>query len=112
MKAANTTVIIITHRIGILGATDKLAIMQDGAVSAFGDSKEIFERCLARPQVARANLRAEDCIGSHIETSGDCRGTAEIVPRWRSVSDRCQCPAMPRRKPSHDLFGPNGDGIV
>jgi ATP-binding cassette subfamily C protein len=52
MKAANTTVIIITHRIGILGATDKLAIMEGGAVSAFGESREIFERCLARPQVA------------------------------------------------------------
>ena len=52
MRAANTTVIIITHRIGILGATDKIAIMQGGAVSAFGDSKEVFERCLARPQVA------------------------------------------------------------
>ena len=52
MKAARTTVIIITHRIGILGAANKLAIMQGGAVSAFGDSKEIFERCLARPQVA------------------------------------------------------------
>jgi ATP-binding cassette subfamily C protein len=52
MKAANTAVIIITHRIGILGATNKLAIMQGGAVSAFGDSREVFERCLARPQVA------------------------------------------------------------
>jgi ABC-type protease/lipase transport system fused ATPase/permease subunit len=51
MKAANTTVIIITHRIGILAATNKIAIMQGGAVSAFGDSKEIFERCMARPQV-------------------------------------------------------------
>jgi ABC-type protease/lipase transport system fused ATPase/permease subunit len=51
MKAANTTVIIITHRIGILGATNKLAIMQGGAVSAFGDSREVFERCVARPQV-------------------------------------------------------------
>jgi hypothetical protein len=26
--------------------------MQGGEVSAFGDSKEVFERCLARPQVA------------------------------------------------------------
>jgi ATP-binding cassette subfamily C protein len=52
MKAANTTVIIITHRIGILAATNKIAIMQGGAVSAFGDSKEIFERYLARPQVS------------------------------------------------------------
>src|SRR5437879_10380151 len=52
MKAANTTVIIITHRIGILAATDKIAIIHGGAVSAFGDSQDIFERCLARPQVA------------------------------------------------------------
>ena len=52
MKAANTTVIIITHRIGILGATNKLAIMQGGVVSAFGESREIFERYLTRPQVA------------------------------------------------------------
>jgi len=52
MKAANTTVIIITHRMGILGATDKIAIMQSGAISAFGASKEIFERHLVRPQVA------------------------------------------------------------
>jgi ATP-binding cassette subfamily C protein len=51
LKAVNTTVIIITHRMGILGATDKIAIMQGGAISAFGDSKEIFERHLARPQV-------------------------------------------------------------
>jgi ATP-binding cassette, subfamily C, type I secretion system permease/ATPase len=51
LKARNTTVIIITHRMGILGATDKIAIMQGGAISAFGDSKEIFERHLARPQV-------------------------------------------------------------
>jgi PrtD family type I secretion system ABC transporter len=52
MKAANTTVLIISHRIGILAVTDKIAIMQGGAISAFGDSKEIFERYLSRPQVA------------------------------------------------------------
>jgi PrtD family type I secretion system ABC transporter len=51
MKAANTTVVIITHRIGILGVTDKIAIMESGAISAFGASKDIFERHLARPQV-------------------------------------------------------------
>ena len=70
MKAANTTVIIITHRIGILGATDKLAIMQEGAVTAFGESREVFERCLARPQVAsrepvpgRSDQKYENGVG-------------------------------------------------
>jgi ABC-type protease/lipase transport system fused ATPase/permease subunit len=51
MKAANTTVIIITHRIGILAATNKIAIMQGGAISAFGESKDVFDRYLTRPQV-------------------------------------------------------------
>jgi PrtD family type I secretion system ABC transporter len=52
MKIANVTVIIVTHRMGILAATNKIAIMQDGALTAFGESEEIFERYLSRPQVA------------------------------------------------------------
>ena len=51
MKIANIMVIVITHRMGILAATDKLAIMQGGTVAAFGDSEEIFERYLSRPQI-------------------------------------------------------------
>jgi PrtD family type I secretion system ABC transporter len=51
-KSANITVVIITHRMGILAATNKIAIMQGGALSAFGNSKEIFERYVSRPQVA------------------------------------------------------------
>jgi PrtD family type I secretion system ABC transporter len=52
MKIANITVIIVTHRMGILAATNKIAIMQGGALTAFGDSEEIFERYLSQPQVA------------------------------------------------------------
>ena len=52
LKAANTTVVVITHRIGILAATDKIAIMQGGMISAFGGSEEIYERYLARPQLS------------------------------------------------------------
>jgi ATP-binding cassette, subfamily C, type I secretion system permease/ATPase len=51
MKAANITVVIITHRMGILAATNKIAIMQEGAITAFGDSDEIFERYLSRPHI-------------------------------------------------------------
>ncbi|MFL6838972.1 MAG: type I secretion system permease/ATPase, partial [Bradyrhizobium sp.] len=52
MKIANITVVIVTHRMGILAATNKIAIMQGGALTAFGESEEIFERYLTRPQVA------------------------------------------------------------
>ena len=74
MKAANTTVIIITHRIGILGATNKLAIMQGGAVSAFGDSREVFERCLARPQVA-----SREPVPPH--PNQQCEGSLGVAPQ-------------------------------
>ena len=52
MKAANTMVVVVTHRIGVLAATTKIAIMQNGALGAFGDSNEIVERYLSRPQIA------------------------------------------------------------
>jgi ATP-binding cassette subfamily C protein len=51
MKAAGTITIIITHRIGILAATDKIAIMRGGILSAFGESKEIFEKYVSSPLV-------------------------------------------------------------
>ena len=57
MKAANTTVIIITHRIGILAATNKIAILQGGALRANGDSEEIFEKYVSQPQVESPERR-------------------------------------------------------
>ena len=64
MKTAKVTVIIITHRMGILAATDKLAIMQNGTVTAFGESEEIFERYLNRPQVASQGTLPESASAS------------------------------------------------
>ncbi|OAF10115.1 ABC transporter ATP-binding protein [Bradyrhizobium centrolobii] len=51
MKLANVIMVVVTHRMGLLAATDKIAIMEDGAVVAFGESEEIFEQHLSRPQV-------------------------------------------------------------
>jgi ATP-binding cassette subfamily C protein len=73
MKAANITVIIITHRMGILAATNKIAIMQDGAVSAFGDSQEIFDRYLSRPHITSRESEPEE---------GDT-APAQVLPRPR-----------------------------
>ena len=75
MRAANTIVVIITHRIGILGATNKIAIMQGGGVSAFGDSKEIFESCLARPQVA-----SREPVQAHGSQPGESGAVPQRIP--------------------------------
>ncbi|WP_407180317.1 type I secretion system permease/ATPase [Bradyrhizobium sp. STM 3562] len=52
MKAANTIVVVVTHRMGLLAATNKIAIMEAGTVTAFGESEQIFETHLSRPQVS------------------------------------------------------------
>ncbi len=65
MKLANVTVVVVTHRMGILAATDKVAIMEGGRLVAFGESEGIFEQHLSRPQVA-----------SQVEPSGSVTATA------------------------------------
>src|SRR5262249_43761157 len=69
MKAANITVVIVTHRMGILAATNKIAIMQDGAITAFGDSQEIFDRYLSRPHITSSETEGGDA-GEVLPPSG------------------------------------------
>ncbi|PZM12833.1 type I secretion system permease/ATPase [Rhizobium tubonense] len=49
MKSRGMTVVIITHRMGILPVTNKIAIVRNGTVSAFGDSERIYETYLRPP---------------------------------------------------------------
>jgi ATP-binding cassette subfamily C protein len=53
LKAQNAIVVLITHRTGILAATDKIAILESGALAAFGPSEEIFARHLGDPDGSR-----------------------------------------------------------
>ncbi|RAX38185.1 type I secretion system permease/ATPase [Rhizobium tropici] len=49
MKSRGMTVVIITHRMGILPVTNKIAIMRNGTVAAFGESERIYETYLQPP---------------------------------------------------------------
>jgi len=77
MKIANTTVVVITHRMGILAATDKIAIMQGGAILAFGASEQIFEQHLSRPQV---QTQVPTQVPSPIAPSDDPCGALDESP--------------------------------
>ena len=59
MKAAGTTIIIITHRLSILDTTDKIAILRNGMLSAFGTSAEIYERFFKPPEISQAAMTSE-----------------------------------------------------
>ena len=53
LKATRTTVVIITHKINILAAVDKILIMADGSVQAFGVREAVLPR-LVGPRVVPA----------------------------------------------------------
>ena len=74
MKAANTIVIVITHRMGILKATDKIAIMQGGTLAAWGRD-EIYARYLGPPQIDVRERAPARIIGR-----GRSRAFADKVP--------------------------------
>ena len=50
LKAIKTTVVIVTHKINILAAVDKILIMADGGVQAFGEREAVLQR-LVGPRV-------------------------------------------------------------
>lgn len=49
LKLRQITTVIITHRMGILPVTNKIAILRNGAIAAFGDSEQIFDNFLRPP---------------------------------------------------------------
>jgi len=49
LKAQQTTVVIISHKVNILTAVDKILVMADGAVQTFGPRDAILQRLIASP---------------------------------------------------------------
>jgi ATP-binding cassette subfamily C protein len=49
LKAQQTTVVIISHKMNILTAVDKILVMADGAVQTFGPRDAILQRLIASP---------------------------------------------------------------
>jgi len=54
MKQAGTTVVLISHRPGILMRMDKLLVMKDGTIAAFGSRNELLPKLLGQgPRASR-----------------------------------------------------------
>ena len=63
LKAAGTTVVLITHKLNILSVVDKIVILGDGMVQAFGDKEEVL-RQPDGPKVIRTDAASHDQPGS------------------------------------------------
>jgi ABC-type protease/lipase transport system fused ATPase/permease subunit len=57
LKAAGTTVVVVSHRPATLSAVDRILVLRDGAVEAFGERNQVLLR-LTQP-AARAVVPAE-----------------------------------------------------
>jgi ATP-binding cassette subfamily C exporter for protease/lipase len=57
LKAAGSTVVVITHRTSIIGVVDKLLVLRDGMVQAFGPRQEVLAKLAGNrppaPQLAK-----------------------------------------------------------
>ncbi|MDR3465946.1 MAG: type I secretion system permease/ATPase [Xanthobacteraceae bacterium] len=53
-RSFGCSIILITHKFALLGGADRILVMADGIVQAFGEREEIFRRILAPRPVAAA----------------------------------------------------------
>lgn len=56
LRKRGKTIVLITHRTSILGATSKLLLLQDGMVKMFGPTKEVIEALTKQQQTQQALL--------------------------------------------------------
>ena len=61
LKARKAGVMIVAHRMGVLSAADKILILRDGQIDAFGPRDEIIARMRGGPpppiEAARTTVR-------------------------------------------------------
>ena len=70
LKTMNTTVVIITHKINILAAVDKILIMADGSVQAFGVREAILPRLIGPRAVPSVPAAAHAAL-PQVATQGE-----------------------------------------
>ncbi|ABB44983.1 Type I secretion system ATPase, PrtD [Sulfurimonas denitrificans DSM 1251] len=59
LKESNTTVILITHRPNILQVTNKLAVIKQGLLEAYGNTNEVLSNMAAAVKDAQAQAQAQ-----------------------------------------------------
>nr|AXL06014.1 type I secretion system permease/ATPase [uncultured bacterium] len=66
LKARNATVVVISHRTGVLPAIDKLLVLKEGQVAAFGPRDEVRRKIQVAPQPTVLHTAAGIAATSHV----------------------------------------------
>ncbi|PSJ17401.1 type I secretion system permease/ATPase [Nitrosomonas supralitoralis] len=74
LRKRGKTIVLITHRTSILGATSKLLLLHDGMVKMFGPTKDVIEALTKQQQtqqVLLAQKKAENQVASQASQTAD-----------------------------------------
>lgn len=92
VKARGATIIVITHRFGILDLCDKVAILRQGMLGACGTSEEIYQRYFSKLQAA-ADLGRE----AGTDGAGEKARREPVLPEGESRTGALPKAAAPGR---------------
>ncbi len=75
VDAAGTTVIVVSHRLNILGGADKLLVLRDGTVEMFGPRTEVLARLSRGTQAGAPQVTAQQPRLPYPQYSGIKKGS-------------------------------------
>ena len=68
LKARRATVVVISHRTGVLPAIDKLLVLKDGQIAAYGPRDEVRKKLQAVPQPAAQHAAPAAATASPVQS--------------------------------------------
>jgi ABC-type protease/lipase transport system fused ATPase/permease subunit len=92
LKAQKRTVMLITHKTNILSITDKILVLANGQVQAFGDRDEIFAKLLAPRVAAVASSAPAGGSSAHTLPPAASRPTDGTIHVLQVAGKGCQSP--------------------
>lgn len=75
MKRAGQTVVLISHRMGILPLTDKIMALKDGCVQAFNDTQTMLSALQNKTQKKQMPVSNDGYVKAPINNQGDSSAT-------------------------------------
>lgn len=87
LKQANCTTIVITHKVPLLAAVDKLLVMQGGAVAAFGPREEVLGQIMKLQQAAAAAAAQPAAAAFQVQLAAQNASMKVVSGRYQEAAD-------------------------
>ena len=76
LKAAGKTLVVVSHKSGLMPVADKVLVMANGTAQAFGARDEVLQKWM-RPRVVTASASSDAAASDNIPAN--CSGTVTVL---------------------------------